>query len=277
MRMIVFTDLDATLLDHESYSWAAAQPALDRLRAANIPVVLSSSKTLAEMGDLQQQLALQGPMICENGSVVLWPQAAQGLLPAGYRFVALANSDSGLVTRGAPRSQWLPAFQALRDRHAWPMQGFADWDDATIARHTGLSLAQAHLAAQRQGTEPVLWSYSDEQLLQVRGALHELELDVVAGGRFWHISSGQTKADGLGLVKTYYQQQWQLDEVLTIALGDSPNDATMLAAADRAVLVCNPHARAFDVATQQLMQTKLIGPAGWNEAMQLILDEYGVA
>ncbi len=29
---LIFTDLDGTLLDHETYSWEAAQPAIERLR-----------------------------------------------------------------------------------------------------------------------------------------------------------------------------------------------------------------------------------------------------
>ena len=47
-RWLVFTDLDGTLLD-ESYSWDLAQPAIDLLRSASIPIILNSSKTVAEM------------------------------------------------------------------------------------------------------------------------------------------------------------------------------------------------------------------------------------
>ncbi|MFQ5696467.1 MAG: mannosyl-3-phosphoglycerate phosphatase, partial [Terriglobia bacterium] len=48
-RLIVFTDLDATLLDHQTYSWAAAEPALRRLRLLGIPLVFCTSKTRAEV------------------------------------------------------------------------------------------------------------------------------------------------------------------------------------------------------------------------------------
>lgn len=46
---IVFTDLDATLLDHETYSHAAAQPAVDFLIREDIPLVFVTSKTQPEV------------------------------------------------------------------------------------------------------------------------------------------------------------------------------------------------------------------------------------
>ncbi|MEM7522055.1 MAG: mannosyl-3-phosphoglycerate phosphatase, partial [Pseudomonadota bacterium] len=38
--LCVFTDLDGTLLDHETYHWTAAAPALAALAAVNAPVIL---------------------------------------------------------------------------------------------------------------------------------------------------------------------------------------------------------------------------------------------
>lgn len=48
-HLIIFSDLDGTLLDHDDYRWQAAGPALDRLKAAQIPLVLNSSKTMPEI------------------------------------------------------------------------------------------------------------------------------------------------------------------------------------------------------------------------------------
>jgi mannosyl-3-phosphoglycerate phosphatase len=40
----VFTDLDGTLLDHETYSWEAARPALERLELSGILWILVTRK-----------------------------------------------------------------------------------------------------------------------------------------------------------------------------------------------------------------------------------------
>ena len=70
---IVFTDLDATLLDHHTYSWQPAQPALKWLAKHNIPVILTSSKTLAEMQQISDELSLRYPLVVENGAAVAIP------------------------------------------------------------------------------------------------------------------------------------------------------------------------------------------------------------
>jgi len=60
VSLLVFSDLDGTLLDSHSYDWQPAAPWLSRLREANVPVILCSSKTSAEMLYLQKTLQLQG-------------------------------------------------------------------------------------------------------------------------------------------------------------------------------------------------------------------------
>lgn len=70
---LVFTDMDGTLLDHHTYSFDAAKPALDALEKKHIPVVPTTSKTFAEMKVLREQIGLNGPFIIENGAAVYIP------------------------------------------------------------------------------------------------------------------------------------------------------------------------------------------------------------
>ena len=41
----IFSDLDGTLLDHDTYGYEPARPALALLGRKNIPLILCSSKT----------------------------------------------------------------------------------------------------------------------------------------------------------------------------------------------------------------------------------------
>jgi mannosyl-3-phosphoglycerate phosphatase len=43
--VVIFTDLDGTLLDHETYGWEEAKPALNLCKALQVPLILVSSKT----------------------------------------------------------------------------------------------------------------------------------------------------------------------------------------------------------------------------------------
>ncbi|RPH76966.1 MAG: hypothetical protein EHM80_13515, partial [Nitrospiraceae bacterium] len=72
-NLIVFTDLDGSLLDGTTYSYKAAIPALTALREQGIPLVMVSSKTRAEMEPIRQRLNLHDPFIVENGGAVFVP------------------------------------------------------------------------------------------------------------------------------------------------------------------------------------------------------------
>ncbi|MEO0354349.1 MAG: HAD hydrolase family protein, partial [Cyanobacteria bacterium P01_A01_bin.3] len=72
-KLLVFTDLDATLVDHQTYSYEAALPAIARLKQLDYPIIFNSSKTIAEQQHLRAELDIQTPFIVENGAAVVIP------------------------------------------------------------------------------------------------------------------------------------------------------------------------------------------------------------
>ena len=56
MKPIVFTDLDGSLPDHESYSCEEARPALNLLQEKNIPVIANTVKHWQSYYLLENQL-----------------------------------------------------------------------------------------------------------------------------------------------------------------------------------------------------------------------------
>jgi len=66
---VIFTDLDGTLLDAETYSYEAARPALAMLKKRQIPVVLCTSKTRAETEAIARRLGLKHPFYCRKMAV----------------------------------------------------------------------------------------------------------------------------------------------------------------------------------------------------------------
>ena len=66
-NIIIITDLDGTLLHPASYSFGDAVPALEEVHEANIPVVLCSSKTKAEIEVYRRRMNNYDPFISETG------------------------------------------------------------------------------------------------------------------------------------------------------------------------------------------------------------------
>ena len=70
--IIIFTDLDGTLLD-KKYSYESALPALALIESHKIPLVLCSSKTRSEIEFYRTKLNNDHPFICENGGGIFIP------------------------------------------------------------------------------------------------------------------------------------------------------------------------------------------------------------
>lgn len=248
---VVFSDLDGTLLDHESYSWAPARPALDALARLSVPVILASSKTAAEIEDLQGKMGLRGlPALVENGAGLI----GMGADPGASEYAHLR----GLL--GA-----LP--QVLRG----PFEGFGDMDQARIMAVTGLAPQAAALAQARAFSEPGLWHGDAAGLAAFMAALAPQGITARRGGRFLTLSFGGTKADRMAQLRAWF------GGAPTLALGDAPNDIEMLEAADRAVIVANPHHDPLPPlageAQGRITRTRAAGPEGWNQAVLAYIEE----
>ncbi len=212
---VVFTDLDACLLNENDYSWRGAEAAVQYLADAQIPLVLASSKTLAEMRPLASELGIDTPLICENGGAVAWP-------------------DGQCSTLGTTRGRILDVLEPLAK--SFRFRSFQQLQAPGIAALTGLTLAQAELANQRAATEPLQWDDTPDRLPAFSEAVAVAGLTVTKGGRFWHVAGKNNKAVGLQRVREWYRQRLG-DDIVTLALGDSPNDIEMLKSADVAIVV----------------------------------------
>ena len=71
---IIYTDLDGSLLDHQSYSFAPAANFLERLGNLTIPVIPVTSKTRNEVLSLRKSLNSRHPFVVENGAAICLPK-----------------------------------------------------------------------------------------------------------------------------------------------------------------------------------------------------------
>ena len=258
-KFLVLTDLDATFLDH-GYSWDEAKPAVARLRELGLPLVLNSSKTVAEMKDLAMELGLQSPLVAENGGLLAIPNEHTG--------------DYSLQIRGLPRKEILEVAHGLRSQMGYKFQGFADWSDQELAERSGLSIIQSQRSLARLATEPFLWEESESQRLEFADQLSIQGIRMLRGGRFWHLMGASDKADGSASVLEYYQELEPDTEWQVIALGDSANDTAMLEAADIAVVI--PHSDGTHISPKapRVVHAPFPATKGWNATILSLLDEY---
>lgn len=258
--IVVFSDLDGTLLDHETYDFEPARPALDKLARMNIPLILASSKTEAEMRPIAAAMGRAFPMIVENGAGIAEPEELD------------TGSSEGLPYRHIRR-----LLQDLPQNLTGTFQGFGDWTSAEIARHTGLSTEAAERARQRRFSEPGLFSGTAAQRDAFNHILANAGLQAVQGGRFLTIMPKTSKAERMAELAARLQATTG-EPIRTIALGDAPNDIAMLKAADIGVIIANPAHGPLPVTQREraghIVRSTLAGPSGWNEMiLKLVTPE----
>ncbi len=259
---IIFTDLDGTLLDHHTYSWAPAQPSLFKLKELDIPVIICTSKTAAEVKELHHALQLTTPYIVENGAGIIFPPEGPGERQTAHFF-------------GRPYQELTQLVHQLRNKKSYRFSGFSDFSTADVMAETGLDHDSATAAKDRLFSEPIRWSDTSEALERFRHDLASYKLQLLRGGRFYHILDAQAdKGTAVHWLTRYFRQQRPKQRWFSVALGDGPNDQAMMEACDLAVVIPSQSSVAPKPRRGKILHAKLPGPRGWNQAIHDILLLY---
>jgi len=270
-RLLIFTDLDGTLLDHGTYDFTPAWPALAAMRAAQVPLILCSSKTFAEMQYWRKMLNLAHPFISENGGALFVPKNY-----FAQTFEASAERDGhSLILTGVNYSALRAALIEIAGHASLPLVGFGDLTVEQIAARTGLTFEQARLAKMRDADEPFFIDrdFDENDIKRLQTEVWRKGLRLTRGGRFFHLTGDSDKGSAARQLIRLYQDAWQ-QPIRTVGLGDSLNDLPLLQAVDLPILVRKKNGAVDENVLAQVKAqiTKQPGPAGWNEVVLEILQ-----
>jgi len=263
-QTLIFTDLDGTLLDDQTYDFSPAIPALEIIHSRKIPLILVSSKTRAEIEFFRELLSLESPFIAENGGGIYFPTSFA--LPKEYSCEKVVGFNALFI--GGPIKEVLKRSRKLK--RDFNFRGFSEMPAQEIASLTGLTLEHALLASKREFDEPIMLQdpLDDKEIFCKKAA--QYGLDCVYGGRFIHLFLGGNKGRAVETVLEIYRQL--RGPTFSIALGDSPNDISMLKVVDKAVLMQGRDGTHINgLAHPDLITLEENGPEAWNRVMLDIL------
>lgn len=247
--IVVLTDLDGTLLDHNDYSTRAANDALKLIKETHIPLIFNTSKTKPEVLKLRVALENDFPFVCENGSALYIPEL---------------NGDLRTEILGTEYLSILKTLSQLR-KDGFRFRGFNDMPSSEVTALTGLDAEGSQMAKMRDATEPMVWQGTEEELASFKQALADNHLRMLKGGRFYHVMGKADKAEGVDYFRRHYKQLWGEDPII-IALGDGENDRDMLEAADYPVVIPGKK-HTLTLNNPNTLTATYEGPKGWNEIL----------
>ncbi|APV44384.1 mannosyl-3-phosphoglycerate synthase [Dehalogenimonas formicexedens] len=271
-QKVVFTDLDGTLLHPSTYTYAPALDSLRRLQSLNIPIVFCSSKTRAEQIELRQELSINDPFIVENGSAIFIPKDYFHL---PFSYDRIANDYQGIelgMGYEVLKLKLAAILETVRAKlldNVWAgslsVRAFGDISVEDVARETGLGLKAAAAAKQREYSETLKIHGSRQAVEYLLNEVKKSGLSYAFGGRFYTITGGNDKGKAVKVLTELYKLN--RGQVYTVGIGDSENDAKMLAAVDRPILVQNRELRWAKFKLPSLNFARGVGPEGWNNAL----------
>jgi len=267
--MIIFTDLDGTLLNHHDYAFFNALPALDRIKKSRTPLIIVTSKTRREVELIRDAIGIDDPFIVENGGGIFFR--------AGYRDFNIKNALTiegyDFLKPGRSYAQIRRFFEKVRS--VFGVKGFGDMTAREIASLTGLSEDQAAFAKDREFTEPFIMEPGQDT--EGLSWMAEKEgMAVTRGGRFYHlIGKDQDKGKAVCMVRDIFEQH-DAAKAITVGLGDSENDRSFLELVDIPILIPHPVHGYLDMDRPGILRAKMSGSSGWNAVMEGLLDEYAI-
>ncbi|TVQ17548.1 MAG: HAD-IIB family hydrolase [Leptolyngbya sp. DLM2.Bin15] len=274
--VLIFTDLDGTLLNTDDYRYDAALPVLQALHQQQIPVIPVTSKTHREVAALRQQIAPHDPFIVENGSAIFFPKGDRRFDRSVVNHLPTDVTEAFQVCRlGCTYDQARRGLVALSGLLNTPLQGFGDLSATALQELTGLPLDAIPLAQAREFTEPFVMPKTIHPD-PLNAAVQQLGMGVVVGDRFSHLIGPHAgKGKAVRLLIAAYQSVIPDQSIHTIGLGNSPNDLEMLEAVDLPIVIpgsAGPHPALSDRGWQIAPEA---GSRGWAIAVQRALQGDG--
>lgn len=269
MKKLLFTDLDGTLLDLQTYSADKVKESVNQLKKAGVAIIFCSSKTWTEQEYYLTELQLDEPVIVENGSGIILPKktnlefSQQTEIIHGNRAIVLGRKYNEVV-------------QAIESSIEETNTMFKYYNNQTIdeiAQITGLTAHAAQKAKTRDFSETLFDARPDTGgLKQFEKAIKSHGFQCISGSRYVTISGIESnKGTAVSILVEAYTAKY--GKVKSIGIGDSRNDLEMLESVQFPYLVKKPENSWAEVDAENISKISAVGPDGWNIMAQEVLAE----
>ena len=225
MKTLIFSDLDGTFLNHDDYSYSNLKKFISKIKKQS-EIIFTSSKTFCEMVKLYEKLNICFPFIVENGGCIFFPQDYLNFKLVDQNFFEHENY-LGLQIGRNNLNKSKNNIKKINFSENFKFSFFSELNDNELIELTNLEAKNVEDSKKRQFSDPIYWKDTKIKLQIFKKKLKEKKITVSEGGRFLHFNLDCDKGKAVHKFLKIYKKH-KSKNILTISLGDSENDLSML-------------------------------------------------
>ncbi len=258
--ILIFTDLDGTLLNRDTFKFDGIKIFLNELKNKNIIIIPNSSKTEDEIIEFNYEANFKFPFISENGSII-----------HNLNYLSSEFPDKIMLAKNVHEIQNIFDKNINQDLKS-KCKVISNLTMSEQIQIFGLPENKLKQVFKRTCTIPIKFEGNNEEKLRLKNILLKIGLDFKDGGRVLNLGDKINKADAMKKIIFMLQNKFK-SKPKTIAVGDNHNDIEMLKISDIPCLVKNDKFINKDLQIKNLIISKQTAPEGWVEVVKLALEK----
>ena len=255
--LIIFTDLDGTLLHRDTFKFDVIKDYIKSLANKGIVIIPNSSKTEKEIEKFNEELGIELPFISENGSSI----HGLNLINSNFPNKIILGRDKEelfkIFKTKVPERLLNKCVQISKLRKKEQEKIFGQKDD------------RLKNVLNRNYTIPFLFKGDNGEKNKLIKILNSNSLSLQEGGRVFNLCDNVNKVKSMNRVVKILKKIEE--KVKTIAVGDNYNDMDMLKNCDIPCLVFNDQFKLDQINIDNLIFSNKPSPEGWADVIKKAL------
>ncbi len=259
-KVLIFSDLDGTLLNRDTFSFDEIKNYILYLISNDISLIPNSSKTKEEINEFNKKLGEDLPYIVENGAAIFDLHLINSNFPEEIVLSREIEEILTIFNEKIPKN----LVSKLKFLH--------NLDLSDQMKILGLSKEKIRNALKRKYSIPLLFNGNLSEKREIKNLVKSAGLTLQEGGRVINLCDNVSKSTAMKKVVKLFNKISN-DKLTTIAVGDNFNDLEMLKNSDIPCLVFNDKFTLETININNCLVSKKSAPEGWEEIVKLALDK----
>ena len=259
-KILIFTDLDGSLLDKETFKFDVIKDYFKELVRNGIIIIPNSSKSEAELLDFNEQNNLDLSFITENGSSIHGLNKIHHNLPDKIIISRTINEIRNVYEENINLDFKNKTTHIL------------ELEIEVQQKILGLPLDKIKLAIKRDHSLPIKFNGTETEKNEFTKILKNSGLTIQTGGRLMNVCDNVNKSIAMSKALQLIRKQLD-DEIITIGVGDNENDIEMIKQTDYPCLVKNDNFDSSLINIDNLIKSSEPSPLGWADVIKTAIQK----